>query len=285
MPVLGAGIGAPHSSQCSSAASRSTVERCARRISPLAAPGMRSRSAGGRRARSRPRLRCARRPARPARSPPRRRSCSVSAEDGQPLHAPSSRSAHDALVDTRAARRRRRARPGTAAPRPARRAPARAPAPDAARAAAAGARRARPRPARRSAATIRDRPSPYMSSSACTSSVAMSRCSGGNVSTRSSSASTSVDHPCSPNIGECTCLIVLPLPRYMCTPHGRHGSKRADRAHDVDAAEVVGVGLLEDRHAVARVLVRARACRRSRSASRSTASAGTGGSWRSCRRG
>ena len=33
-----------------------------------------------------------------------------------------------------------------------------------------------------------------------------------------------LDHPCSPNIGECTCLIVLPLPRYMCTPHGRHGS-------------------------------------------------------------
>ena len=33
--------------------------------------------------------------------------------------------------------------------------------------------------------------------------------------------------------------------------------ERADRAHDVDAAEVVRVGLLEDRHAVARVLVRA----------------------------
>ena len=32
-------------------------------------------------------------------------------------------------------------------------------------------------------------------------------------------------HPCSPNIGECTCLIVFPFPRYMCTPHGRHGSK------------------------------------------------------------
>src|SRR6202012_5471267 len=28
----------------------------------------------------------------------------------------------------------------------------------------------------------------------------------------------------SPNIGEWTCLIVLPPPRYMCTPHGRHGS-------------------------------------------------------------
>ena len=28
-----------------------------------------------------------------------------------------------------------------------------------------------------------------------------------------------------PNIGECTCFSVLPLPRYMCTPHGRHGSK------------------------------------------------------------
>ena len=28
-----------------------------------------------------------------------------------------------------------------------------------------------------------------------------------------------------PNIGECTCLSVLPPPRYMCTPQGRHGSK------------------------------------------------------------
>ncbi len=28
-----------------------------------------------------------------------------------------------------------------------------------------------------------------------------------------------------PNIGECTVSIVLPLPRYICTPHGRHGSK------------------------------------------------------------
>jgi len=28
-----------------------------------------------------------------------------------------------------------------------------------------------------------------------------------------------------PNIGECTVSIVVPLPRYICTPHGRHGSK------------------------------------------------------------
>src|ERR1700730_1930661 len=28
-----------------------------------------------------------------------------------------------------------------------------------------------------------------------------------------------------PNIGECTVFRVLPLPRYMCTPQGRHGSK------------------------------------------------------------
>ncbi|TPV99236.1 MAG: hypothetical protein USCAAHI_01305 [Beijerinckiaceae bacterium] len=28
-----------------------------------------------------------------------------------------------------------------------------------------------------------------------------------------------------PNIGECTVSIVLPLPTYMCTPQGRHGSK------------------------------------------------------------
>src|ERR1700761_1872861 len=28
-----------------------------------------------------------------------------------------------------------------------------------------------------------------------------------------------------PNIGECTVFKVLPLPRYMWTPHGRHGSK------------------------------------------------------------
>ena len=34
-----------------------------------------------------------------------------------------------------------------------------------------------------------------------------------------------VHQPCSPNIGWWTCLIVLPPPRYMCTPHGRHGSK------------------------------------------------------------
>ena len=78
---------------------------------------------------------------------------------------------------------------------------------------------------------------------------------------------------------------VLPSPRYMCTPHGRHGSKRPHRAHDVDAAEVVLPVLLEDRLPMHRVLVRARACRRSRSGCRSTASAGTGGSWRSCRRG
>ena len=32
-------------------------------------------------------------------------------------------------------------------------------------------------------------------------------------------------HECSPNIGEWTFLSVLPFPRYMCTPHGRHGSK------------------------------------------------------------
>src|SRR5262249_52296202 len=32
-------------------------------------------------------------------------------------------------------------------------------------------------------------------------------------------------HPCAPNIGVCMVWIVLPLPRYMCTPHGRHGSK------------------------------------------------------------
>ena len=28
-----------------------------------------------------------------------------------------------------------------------------------------------------------------------------------------------------PSIGECTRFSVLPLPRYMWTPHGRHGSK------------------------------------------------------------
>src|SRR5205814_10161692 len=28
-----------------------------------------------------------------------------------------------------------------------------------------------------------------------------------------------------PNIGWCTFLSVRPLPRYMCTPQGRHGSK------------------------------------------------------------
>ena len=28
-----------------------------------------------------------------------------------------------------------------------------------------------------------------------------------------------------PNIGECLVSSVLPLPRYMCTPHGRQGSK------------------------------------------------------------
>src|SRR4029079_2742774 len=33
-------------------------------------------------------------------------------------------------------------------------------------------------------------------------------------------------HECwAPNIGECTCLSVLPSPKYMCTPQGRHGSK------------------------------------------------------------
>src|ERR671924_439187 len=31
--------------------------------------------------------------------------------------------------------------------------------------------------------------------------------------------------PPTPNIGECTRFRVFPLPRYMCTPHGRHGSK------------------------------------------------------------
>src|ERR1700730_5858218 len=28
-----------------------------------------------------------------------------------------------------------------------------------------------------------------------------------------------------PNMGECTVFKVLPPPRYMCTPQGRHGSK------------------------------------------------------------
>ena len=28
-----------------------------------------------------------------------------------------------------------------------------------------------------------------------------------------------------PNIGECSVCRLLPLPRYMCTPQGRHGSK------------------------------------------------------------
>src|SRR5207249_11903946 len=28
-----------------------------------------------------------------------------------------------------------------------------------------------------------------------------------------------------PNVGEWRAAISLPLPRYMCTPHGRHGSK------------------------------------------------------------
>src|SRR5439155_6241306 len=31
--------------------------------------------------------------------------------------------------------------------------------------------------------------------------------------------------PFTPSIGECTRFSVFPLPRYMCTPHGRHGSK------------------------------------------------------------
>src|SRR5207302_985199 len=31
-------------------------------------------------------------------------------------------------------------------------------------------------------------------------------------------------YPCSPNIGWWTVRSVLPLPRYMWTPHGRHGS-------------------------------------------------------------
>ena len=32
-------------------------------------------------------------------------------------------------------------------------------------------------------------------------------------------------YPCTPNMGEWRVSITLPLPRYMCTPHGRHGSK------------------------------------------------------------
>src|ERR1700757_2527789 len=31
--------------------------------------------------------------------------------------------------------------------------------------------------------------------------------------------------PITPNIGECRVSSTLPLPRYMCTPHGRQGSK------------------------------------------------------------
>src|SRR5262249_49368470 len=32
-------------------------------------------------------------------------------------------------------------------------------------------------------------------------------------------------YPCAPNMGTCLTSSTLPLPRYMCTPHGRHGSK------------------------------------------------------------
>src|SRR4029078_9054325 len=75
-------------------------------------------------------------------------------------------------------------------------------------------------------------------------------------------------------VGECSRSSVFPLPRYMCTPHGRPGSKlrtgattspprktrveTAHRAHDVDALEVLPVVLLEDRLALYRILVRPR---------------------------
>ena len=143
-----AGIGAPHSSQCSSAASRSTVERWASRISPL-----RHRACDLDLQQSGRRGGALRLDPLDVRRGPRdrlldRELVSVSAEDGQPLHAPSSRS-----------RTTPSSTPSSSTPPPCatqvrphlvQRAahPLARPAPDAARAGAAGARRARPRPAR-----------------------------------------------------------------------------------------------------------------------------------------
>ena len=67
-----------------------------------------------------------------------------------------------------------------------------------------------------------------------------------------------------PNIGECTCLSVLPVAQVHVHAARQARVEAAHRAHDVDAAEVVLAVLLEDRLALHRVLVRARACRRSR---------------------
>ena len=35
----------------------------------------------------------------------------------------------------------------------------------------------------------------------------------------------SASHSIPPSIGECRCSMTVPMPSYMCTPHGRHGSK------------------------------------------------------------
>ena len=85
--------------------------------------------------------------------------------------------------------------------------------------------------------------------------------------------------------GECIRSSTFPLPRYMCTPHGRQGSKlRTVRMMSMPLNLSGGFSSKIGR-VLHRVLVRSRRCRTRRAGFRSTGWADTGDSWRSCRRG
>ena len=146
----------------------------------------------------------------------------------------------------------------------------------------AARRRPGPRAARRRAGRSRGRspecarcPVPYRSATSRTSSSARSRATvppdalafsrvsmRSPVTLRSAASSGSSGTMIVPGysaptdcVGECVRSRTCPSPRYMWTPHGRHGIEAAHRAHDVDALEVFAVVLLEDRLPLHRVLV------------------------------
>ena len=189
-------------------------------------------------------------------------SCRVTDDDGQPSQLPSSRSrTTPSSLDVRAVRRRRRASRGRAGRCPARRPPGRPRRPGAARAPAAAwrpvrRRPARPAPPRRAGRLVDDLQHPLQpgavevghqpdqllgalaapsarraelaSSSASIRSpvCARSRRPSGPRPLRRSGVRHDRRHsPVTDWVGECSISSFLPPPRYMCTPHGRHGSK------------------------------------------------------------
>ncbi len=143
------------------------------------------------------------------------------------------------VLEARAPRRRRRATPCRGGRVRAPRARGSRGRPGRARGSAAGSRRPRRTtsaslmlapgsPASSSVWTMRSSPSPYSSSRASRSSCAVSRAfASSSASTRATSSwsrsATSMAY--ARPVGVCTTFFTRPLPRYMCTPHGRHGSK------------------------------------------------------------